>query len=347
MQIDVHDLPASARLSHVASCFHSVGWLRILHNLGRAERTIDAYGRGLDQYLSFCEAIGVDPILATLEDVSLFVRWQRGDHPICDVVRRPVSNNTLLQRLTAIRLWYDHLRYTRVREDNPVPRNSYGDPSGLDHRPGGAGRTLVRKVETLPRIPTDAAWHALLCSARSESLRNRMMRELAYFGALRREELVSLEVGDVDFARRLITVRADTTKGGRSRVVSYAGEAGVNLAAYLTERHALDRRPGPLFLSTSNRNRGAPLSKWQWSKTVRTLAYGADMPSFSTHTLRHVRLTHLARANWRIHEIAAYAGHRNPKSTMTYIHLSGTELTSRIARTVGHKDKKIDDLLFG
>ncbi|WOI58091.1 site-specific integrase [Palleronia sp. LCG004] len=187
---------------------------------------------------------------------------------------------------------------------------------------------------------------AILHSAAEESLRNRVMLALAYFGALRREELVRLEVSDIDFSRRLITLRPDTTKGGRSRIVSYANSVGSNLVLYVAERHRLDRRPGPLFLSTSNRNRGASLSKWQWSKTVKTIADRAGVPGFSTHTLRHLRLTHLARAGWRLHEIAAYAGHRNPKSTMTYLHLSGAELTSRIAQTVGPRDESVNAVLF-
>jgi integrase len=34
------------------------------------------------------------------------------------------------------------------------------------------------------------------------------------------------------------------------------------------------------------------------------------MPQFSTHTLRHLCLTDLARAGWELHAIATFAGHR-------------------------------------
>lgn len=36
-------------------------WLGIWTNLGRAPRTIDAYARGLAEYLLVCERDGVDP----------------------------------------------------------------------------------------------------------------------------------------------------------------------------------------------------------------------------------------------------------------------------------------------
>ena len=47
------------------------------------------------------------------------------------------------------------------------------------------------------------------------------MLALAYDSGLRREELCLLATGDVDPAHRLLTVRAETTKSRRGRVVPY------------------------------------------------------------------------------------------------------------------------------
>ena len=47
---------------------------------------------------------------------------------------------------------------------------------------------------------------------------------------------------------------------------------------------------------------------------------------FTTHTLRHLCLTHLARAGWSLQDLAIFAGHRNLQTTLMYIHLSGREL---------------------
>ena len=49
-------------------------WLRIWIDLGRAPRTIDAYGRGLAEYLQVCEREGIDPLAATRAQVAVFVR---------------------------------------------------------------------------------------------------------------------------------------------------------------------------------------------------------------------------------------------------------------------------------
>ena len=49
-------------------------WLRIWIDLGRAPRTIDAYARGLAEYLQVCEREGIDPLAATRAQVAVFVR---------------------------------------------------------------------------------------------------------------------------------------------------------------------------------------------------------------------------------------------------------------------------------
>jgi integrase len=48
--------------------------------------------------------------------------------------------------------------------------------------------------------------------------------------------------------------------------------------------------------------------------------------------MRHLCLTDLARAGWDIHEIACFAGHRHPQTTLLYIHLSGRDLAAKFSR---------------
>src|SRR5271170_3494630 len=109
------------RYSLVAADPQGRSWLTLLDNLGRSPATIDAYGRSLDQYMRFCQKLGLNGTDATLEHVSLFVRHLRGESDNICHARPAVSNATLQQRITAIRLWYDHLVYQGLRERNPVP----------------------------------------------------------------------------------------------------------------------------------------------------------------------------------------------------------------------------------
>ncbi|MFJ1551108.1 hypothetical protein [Streptomyces sp. NPDC088246] len=49
-------------------------WLTIWTDLGRAPRTIDAYARGLAEYLLMCERENVDPVTANRAHVAVYVR---------------------------------------------------------------------------------------------------------------------------------------------------------------------------------------------------------------------------------------------------------------------------------
>ena len=247
--------------------------------------------------------------------------------------RAGLANATIRLRLTAVRLFYDHLIEEGIRQNNPVGRGRYVQSGGFG---GARPRALVPRFTALPWIPTDAEWKHLLQTARSELLRNRVMLALAYDAGLRREELCLLATGDIDPAHRLLTVRAETTKSRRGRVVPYSEASGSLLSAYLAHRRTLTRARGPLFVSESRRNAGGPLSFWSWSKVVHSLAERAGLPQLSTHTFRHLCLTDLARAGWELHEIASFAGHRNTSTTLIYIHLSGRELTAKIARASLH-----------
>lgn len=314
-------------------------WLQLLGNLGRAPATLDAYARGLAHYLGYCETAGWDAEAVTFEQITLYIRQ------LLPGQASAVANATLHQRLTALRLWYDHLVFQGLCEQNPVPR---GQHTLLLHPPTHAGftRGLVPRLVKLPNLLNDEQWRHFLSIAASASVRDRLMLSLAYCGALRRAELVALRIEDLDVAHRLISVRAETTKGRRSRVVCYSPGIAPVLMAHLQQLHHAGWTKGPLFRSDSDRNRGAGLTRWTWSKTVEAWARQSDLDGLSTHTFRHLRLTHLARAGWKLHELTAYAGHRDPKTTLMYLHLSGADLTAKMVKSVGSLDERLFSELF-
>lgn len=223
-----------------------------------------------------------------------------------------------------MRLYYDYLIEEGLRNTNPVGRGRYTQTKNF-----GGERGLLPRYKELPWIPTDAVWLQIVNIAKGESLRNRLMMALAYDAALRREELCLLETHDIDPAHRLVRIRAETTKNRRERIVPYSVATGELYRHYLQHRRILSRQRGALFLSESRRNTAQPITLWTWSKVILSLAKRAQCPKFSTHTLRHLCLTDLARAGWDIHEIATFAGHRSTSTTLQYIHLSGRELAAK------------------
>lgn len=297
----------------VGADLHARSWLTLQSHRGLTPNTLDAYTRALERYLGFLTTHHVGCAVATRGDVGLYLAS----------LQAGLSNATIQQLLTVVRLFHAYLMEEGVRPANPAAQNS-------------SGRAMVARHHKLPWIPNEEDWHCILASARQESIRNRTMLAFSYDVGLRREELCSLQCGDIDPSRRMLRIRAETTKGRRDRVLPYSASSGKLFHQYLEHRRTLERKRGPLFLSESRRNYTEPISIWSWSKIILRLARRAEVERFSTHTLRHLCLTDLARAGWDIHEIAAFAGHRSVQTTLLYIHLSGRDLSQKLATSMAH-----------
>src|ERR1700682_350203 len=139
-------------------------WLQIWTDLGRAPRTMDAYSRGLAEYLQVGEREGIDPLAATRAQVALFVREltsrpsRLGVNTVALDSGSGLANATLQQRLVPVRLFYDFLVEEGLRDSNPVGRGRYGARRNL----GSGGRPLVPRLVKLPWIPTDQQWRDVL-----------------------------------------------------------------------------------------------------------------------------------------------------------------------------------------
>jgi integrase/recombinase XerD len=298
---------------------HAREWLKFQSMRGLAANTIEAYGRDLDAYLAFLSSARTELRSVVRNQIGVYLQ-HLAQH---SAKRRKgsamtLSNATLQQHLTVIRLFYDYLAEERICSRNPC-------------RPMVAGRGLIQRYRTLPWIPTEEEWRRILEACRQEPLRNRVMLAMSYDAALRREEVCCLETADVDPAHRLLRIRPEVTKSRRERIVPYSTATNDLFGQYLGRRRELSRERGVLFLSESFRNFGRPISVWTWSKAVGRIAQRCNLPQFTPHTLRHLCLTDLARVGWDIHEIATFAGHRSIQTTLLYVHLSGRDLSRKLA----------------
>src|SRR6202171_1828441 len=132
-------------------------WLQIWTDLGRAPRTMDAYSRGLAEYLQVCEREGIDPLAAPRAAVALLwrgvakLRWTRGgaegrrwlwgsaEEPIRNRVMLALAYDAALRREELCALRSDDLdpadRTLRVRGGTNKTRRErvvpYSAPTGV------------------------------------------------------------------------------------------------------------------------------------------------------------------------------------------------------------------------
>jgi len=296
---------------------------------GLSHNTLLAYGRTLESLIELVgpldelrlDAVCVHRFLAHLRQTPSRHRAAGG---------RRLSHATVRQRVAGLRAFAEYLVDCGRLDRNPVTRGR------IRRTPEGeviaVRRGLVPSAVRVPRLPTDEQWSRLLNSLRARPIRDRLMFTLAYDGALRRNELVTLRLDDFDFPAQQVTIRPEHAKSGYPRTIVYSDPTSTLLRLYLPERRKLSPETPFLFLSGSPRNRSKPLGGFTWGLVAAALARDANVPGFSTHTLRHLRLTDLARAGLDITEIAKFAGHRSTESTMTYIHLSGRDLARAFDR---------------
>lgn len=315
---------------------------------GKRPKTVDAYARAVEDLFNYftrhdperlLEAgeDDLDGYIASLKEAVPKKRGRGGmiedQVKIRDLTGRKISDNTIAQRIVACRLFYDFLIRKSLRTDpiNPIAR-------GHDGRDGQKPvRGPVSKRQRLPWVPSDDAWYQFVHHVLfKEGARTQAMILLAYDAALRREELMSLRVDDIDWSRGIVTIRPETSKGGRMRFVP------VSACILLLIRHYIEgnRRAliaaydgediGPVFLSESTRNPGRPLSVGAFDEIIERIRELVHLPALTPHTLRHQRCTMLKRAGVSLDDIALFAGHKNVNSTRLYIHLAPVELSRRI-----------------
>ena len=294
--------------------------LEWLQARGRSNHTIRAYEQGLEEFADLLEEMKVD--IANVGELELckYLLYMQGE-PVAGLpLRQRLSSATIRQRKAAVTQWFNFLVRIKEIEANPCHH--------LVVR-------LRNTSDTEAWIPNNEEWERFLDELKQESLRNRLMAVMAYDGALRRGTLVNLERRDVLLSKRIIKVRASNSKGGSGATIVSLSDVGCRLytaySAYLMTVRREDRLENmKIFRSESDRNRNAAITESAWNKVVTKIAKRAGLPLFSTHTFRHLRLTHIAEAGFDVLKVKEYAGHKSLRSTERYIHQCG-DLAFRIA----------------
>jgi site-specific recombinase XerD len=235
-----------------------------------------------------------------------------------------LSRGSILRKISALRSFVGFLRKNGEIEGDPflqVP--------------------IPKKERSLPRFLTKSEVSTLLSAspaARKKSktselmaLRDRALIEFLYSSGIRRSELCSLNVGDVDFLSGFARVFG---KGSRERSVPVGRGALSALRQYLNARPETLERGGagarPLFLNArAGRLSGEGLAQIleRWARE-RGLA-----KKLTPHQLRHSFATHLLDGGCDLRSVQEMLGHKSLATTQIYTHLSLERLREVYSRS--------------
>jgi integrase/recombinase XerD len=275
-----------------------------------APDTVTTYRRRISAYLSWCAARSLSPALATPEDVKAYRHYlikERGQKPA-----------TIALTLLVIRRFYAAALAQGLVRENPA----------LGVKPP---REKVDAAERLTYLE-EAELRQLLASLPHEgSLKS--WRDLALIGIMALQGPRTVELHRANFGD---LVRSGDNWGlrvegkGSIRTVPLRPDLAEVLWQYLKARAAAGEvltPESPLFVAVGNRFGGQRLSRRgiRWIVDQYLAASGlkhANGRTLSAHSLRHTAGTLGLRAGADLRQIQDLLGHKDPKTTALYAHVS-------------------------
>jgi site-specific recombinase XerD len=273
------------------------GWLA---NRRLSAHTQAAYRRDVQQFLSWCDNHGLDPLRASFLHVNAYARDL--ESTVDSRTGRVLAPASVARKLSALSSWYGFLLRLEAVASNPV---------------GGADRPRVaRDVSAtvgLSAAEVDAMLAAAARLAGPTAARDRAVLALLADLGLRVGEVVALDAGDIGAERGHRTVRF-TGKGGKPRRRALTPAAVRALEEYLQVRGEGD---GPLFVTAT----GGRIDRHAVFRLVRRLARDAGVPAWerlSPHSLRHAFATTARDEGVPLEDVQDAMGHADPRTTRRY-----------------------------
>ena len=149
------------------------------------------------------------------------------------------------------------------------------------------------------------------------NMKHRALLMLIYSAGLRIGDVLSLELNDIKGDERLMHIRGG--KGNKDRLVPLSNVLLKQLRAYYViykpKRYLFEGREGVPYASSS--------AQKVLKKAVAKAGIGRKV---TLHTLRHSYATHLTNRGVNVQYLQEILGHKSPKTTMLYTHLSGKDI---------------------
>jgi integrase/recombinase XerD len=264
--------------------------------------TLQGYAQSFDTFLKLAPGASLETInphflmqfFKTLQERKRIVG--RGG------VRVGVKKSTIATYWNRLGAFFHWLRLKGYLKHNPFSTLTYPTPSYEDKKYLNK-EDVERILNALYRNPGNP----LLMK------RDLVMMHLLLFCGLRKEELMHLQLRDIDFERRMLTVRAETSKSGRTRQVPLHSSVLLHLRDYLKERI---KYMTPYLIISAGRDdklsyEGVKhlVNKWREKSGVR----------FHLHQFRHTFAVNFLKSSNNIVKLKQLLGHKDIRMTMIYL----------------------------
>jgi integrase/recombinase XerD len=270
-----------------------------------SENTIAAYRNDLSQFIQFVEhrngGSSIDFSAVTEDQLNDYLVYMKHKD-------NPYASSTIARKVAALKSFFNYLSSQGILDNNPSIE--IDSPKVKKRLP----QTLTfNEVEQLLEAPS--------LGVSPKSLRDRALLNTLYDTGMRVTEIVSLQLGDVDTDRSLIS---SPTRQGISREIPISEDTNHLLVEYITEGRphlVKDEGENALFLN----HRGEKLTRQGLWLIIKGYARQAGLQDQVTpHTLRHSFAVHRISKGSRLEEIQRLLGHANISTTQIYAQMESS-----------------------
>ena len=295
----------------------SESWLVHLRDeRGSADKTIDAYGRDLAQFLLFLQRdLQRAPALGDLGALKArsfrkFMKARRDEG---------IAARSLARTMSALRMFFQYLERRGILRNRAIlsvamPKIPHSVPKPLAV---GDALAVMEEVDEFPqRSDGRRLSRQAVCAGNREDWvksRNLAVMTLLYGSGLRISEALGLTAREAPVGVR--DVMRISGKGGKERLVPVLPATRYVVMRYLTLCPFAMDPSTPLFLG----EKGGPLSARVVQLAMQELREILDLPETATpHALRHSFATHLLGAGGDLRQIQELLGHASLSTTQAY-----------------------------
>jgi len=289
-------------------------YLNHMKTLGRSYYTIRAAKYGLKDLAAFLEQEKASHIEDLTTDILYEYQQELAFH--LTAKGKLLTLRTQAQALGIIKA------FTRFLKEQDYLVSDPGEAIRLPKKPKRLPKTIlngndIKKLMDAPDARTNQGY------------RDRAILEILYDTAIRRSELSSMRISDLDLNAGYALIRG---KGDKERVVPISKRVCAIVNNYiLAVRPCLlqGKDDGYLILNRWGQ-RMDPNSIWAVVKRCVHLA--RLKKDVSTHTLRHTCATHMLRNGAPVRHLQEMLGHESLESTQIYTHVTINDLKEIHAR---------------
>ena len=278
--------------------------------------TVKAYQNDILEFKNFCESNYEIEDIDTVEYVLI-------RHWIVELSEKQIDNRTINRKISSLKAYFKFLQKIDVTTVSPLSM----------HR----ALKTAKKIEIpFSELEMEKVLSEIEYADDFEGVRDELLIHVLYVTGMRRAEVISLKVSDVDFANMTIKVLG---KRNKERLVPMLLETKEKFKIYLDYRKGLKEiNDGSYIFLTLSGN-----------KIYETLVYRLIKKYFrevsskmktSPHILRHTFATHLLNKGADLNAVKELLGHSSLASTQVYTHNSIAELKKVHAKAHPRGNKK-------